>query len=252
MAIVAGNWKMALGVGESVELARKIASFASDANYPHTEIWIAPSPPCLGAVSPIVQNTPVKLGAQNAHWELKGAFTGESSVPQLKELGCSFVIVGHSERRHIFGETKGDIAKRAHRALIEGLTPVFCVGETEKEREDGKTALIIAEQLSPFLELIKETSSYANFVVAYEPVWAIGTGKVANVEQIEEAHGVILDLLGEALDKTSIPVLYGGSVKPDNFSEIISIPNVSGALVGGASLDSEKFRKLVEIAEERA
>ena len=204
-----------------IELRRRAEEF--------TWIDIAVCPPfaSLGVAVQLLAGTDVAVAAQNVHWEPEGAFTGEVSAPMLRELGVYGAIVGHSERRQYFGETDEDVSKRARAALDAGLSVIACVGETEAEREAGETEDVLRRQVS-----VLEAED--NLVVAYEPVWAIGTGKTATPEIAQEAHAFIKSLL-------DVPVLYGGSVKPDNAAELLAQPDVDGALVGGASLDVESF-----------
>ena len=204
-----------------IELRRRAEEF--------TWIDIAVCPPfaSLGVAVQLLAGTDVAVAAQNVHWEPEGAFTGEVSAPMLRELGVYGAIVGHSERRQYFGETDEDVSKRARAALDAGLSVIACVGETEAEREAGETDDVLRRQVS-----VLEAED--NLVVAYEPVWAIGTGKTATPEIAQEAHAFIKGLL-------DVPVLYGGSVKPDNAAELLAQPDVDGALVGGASLDVESF-----------
>src|SRR5918995_4826105 len=191
------------------------------------EMAVCPPFPSLAVAVQILAGTDIAVAAQNVHWGTEGAFTGEGSAPMLRELGAYGAIVGHSERRQLFGETDEGVGKRTRAALIAGLSVIACVGETEEEREAGETEDVLRRQLA-----VLEAED--NLVVAYEPVWAIGTGKTATPEIAQEAHEFIKGLL-------EVPVLYGGSVKPENAEELLSLPAVDGALVGGASLDVESF-----------
>jgi triosephosphate isomerase (TIM) len=223
--LIAGNWKMYKGPAETaefcVELRRREGDFEG--------IAVAVCPPftSLAVAVQVLAGTDIAVAAQNVHWEAEGAFTGEVSAPMLRELGVYGAIVGHSERRQFFGETDEGVAKRARSALEAGLSVIACVGETEAEREAGETEDVLRRQVS-----VLEAED--NLVIAYEPVWAIGTGKTATPETAQEAHAFIKSLL-------DVPVLYGGSVKPDNATELLGQPDVDGALVGGASLDVESF-----------
>ena len=223
--LIAGNWKMYKGPAETAEFCIELRRRAEE----FTWIDIAVCPPfaSLGVAVQLLAGTDVAVAAQNVHWEPEGAFTGEVSAPMLRELGVYGAIVGHSERRQYFGETDEDVSKRARAALDAGLSVIACVGETEAEREAGETDDVLRRQVS-----VLEAED--NLVVAYEPVWAIGTGKTATPEIAQEAHAFIKGLL-------DVPVLYGGSVKPDNAAELLAQPDVDGALVGGASLDVESF-----------
>lgn len=244
--LLAANWKMNLTAGQSSELAQEFLGLSKKCS--QTDLWIAASYPTLERVQGIVSGSSVALGAQNVHWEPAGAYTGEVSVPMLKEWGCSFSIVGHSERRHGLGEDSELVAQRAAGALEQGLSVIACIGETLEEREGARTEQVLAQQLKPLTKLSAGVGA-ATVVLAYEPVWAIGTGKVATVAEITEAHKFIHDHWQSAASSAPPPILYGGSVSPSNFEEIAPIPRVSGALVGGASLSAEKFGKLVEISE---
>jgi len=244
MRIVIANWKMNL-------LAKDVEAFcaACVAGYkakPGVEAGIAAPFVYLKDVKAKLGGSGVKLFAQNAHFEAKGAFTGEISMAQLKDIGCDGVLLGHSERRHIFGETNPALVKKVQAAREQGLLPVLCIGETLEERDGGKMFDVLREQLA----ILRETG-VGPLVVAYEPVWAIGTGRVATVEQVREVHAFVAqelkNLLGAAA--AEVPIQYGGSVTPDNFAEIIQVPHVAGGLVGGAALVPEKFLKLVEQAQ---
>ena len=204
-----------------VELRRREADFEG------IEVAVCPPFTSLGVAVQILAGTDIAVAAQNVHWEAEGPFTGEISAPMLRELGVYGAIVGHSERRQYFGETDEGVSKRTRAALDAGLSVIACVGETEAEREAGETEDVLRRQVS-----VLEAED--NLVVAYEPVWAIGTGKTATPEIAQEAHAFIKGLL-------DVPVLYGGSVKPDNAAELLGQPDVDGALVGGASLDVESF-----------
>ncbi len=223
--LIAGNWKMYKGPAETaefcVELRRSLGDLAG------IDVAVCPPYTSLAIAVQILAGTEIAVAAQNVHWEPEGAFTGEVSAPMLIELGVYAAIVGHSERRQYFGETDETVAKRAEAALEAGLSVIACVGETEAEREAGETEAVLKRQVS-----VLEAGS--NLVVAYEPVWAIGTGKTATTEMAQEAHAFIKSML-------EVPVLYGGSVKPDNAAELLALPDVDGALVGGSSLDVESF-----------
>ena len=223
--LIAGNWKMYKGPAETaefcVELKRRLGDLEG------VDIAVCPAYTSLAVAVQILAGTEIAVAAQNVHWEPEGPFTGEVSAPMLLELGVYGAIVGHSERRRFFGETDELVAKRAQSALETGLSVIACVGETEAEREAGETEDVLRRQVS-----VLEPED--NLVVAYEPVWAIGTGKTSTPELAQEAHAFIKGLL-------DVPVLYGGSVKPENAGELLGQPDVDGALVGGASLDVESF-----------
>ena len=204
-----------------VELRRRLADLEG------VEVAVCPAFTSLAVAVQVLAGTDIAVAAQNVHWEAEGAFTGEVSAPMLRELGVYGAIVGHSERRQLFGETDEGVGKRARAALDAGLSVIACVGETEAERAAGETEAVLRRQVA-----VLEAED--NLVVAYEPVWAIGTGKTATPETAQEAHAFIKGLL-------DVPVLYGGSVKPENAGELLGQPDVDGALVGGASLDVESF-----------
>ncbi len=230
--LIAGNWKMYKGPAETaefcVELRRRIDDLEG------VDVAVCPPFTSLAVAVQILAGTEIAVAAQNVHWEPEGPFTGEVSAPMLRELGVYGAIVGHSERRQFFGETDELVAKRAKAALDAGLSVIACVGETEAEREAGATEDVLRRQVSVL-------GAEDNLVVAYEPVWAIGTGKTATPELAQEAHGFIKSLL-------DLPVLYGGSVKPENAAELLELPDVDGALVGGASLDVESFAAICVMA----
>jgi triosephosphate isomerase (TIM) len=226
--LVAGNWKMYKGQAETAEFCIELKRSLADLEA--VEVAVCPPFPSLAVAVQILAGTDIAVAAQNVHWEEEGPFTGEVSAPMLRELGVYGAIVGHSERRQLFGETDEGVAKRTRAALDAGLSVIACVGETEEERETGETEDVLRRQVS-----VLEAED--NLVVAYEPVWAIGTGKTATPEIAQEAHELIKGLL-------DVPVLYGGSVKPENAEELLSLPAVDGALVGGASLDVESFASI--------
>jgi triosephosphate isomerase len=223
--LIAGNWKMYKGPVETAELCLELRR--READFEGIDVAVCPPFTSLGVAVQVLAGTDIAVAAQNVHWDAEGAFTGEISAPMLRELGVYGAIVGHSERRQLFGETDEGVSKRARAALDAGLSVIACVGETEAEREAGETEDVLRRQVS-----VLEAED--NLVVAYEPVWAIGTGKTATPEIAQEAHAFIKGLV-------EVPVLYGGSVKPDNAAELLAQPDVDGALVGGASLDVESF-----------
>ncbi len=247
--LFAGNWKMHKGIAETKKFFEEFLPLVRDIDFEDREIMIAPPFVSLFTASEFLKGSKISLGAQNACWEKSGAFTGEISPVMLKELGVKYVIIGHSERRHIFGETDELIAKRVKGVLEEGLCPILCVGETLEQREKGITFEVIAEQLKQGLKNIKQLLPDA-LVIAYEPVWAIGTGKTATPSQAEEVHTFIREVLSNIYGKDSangIRILYGGSVKPDNIKELIVQPNIDGVLVGGASLDPKSFSEICKV-----
>ncbi|MBL8678295.1 MAG: triose-phosphate isomerase [Myxococcales bacterium] len=245
--LIAGNWKMHKTVSESVALARAIADTSRIG--PRTDVVVAPVFTALSAVKTALEGTPVALSAQNLHWEAQGAFTGEVSAAMLVDVGCRYVIIGHSERRQYFGETDDGVAKKTRAARGAGLVPIVCVGETLSEREAGITFDVIGRQLDAMLAVLDE-SALATTVVAYEPVWAIGTGKTAKSSDAQLAHAFLRDRaknkFGDAGD--ALRILYGGSVKADNAAELLAQPDIDGALVGGASLDAEGFGRIIRAA----
>jgi triosephosphate isomerase len=244
--ILAANWKMNLAPKAAIEYAKTIRAACSSAKL--TDVWVAPTLVALQGVSEVLAGSPIAAGAQNVHWADSGAFTGETSPSFLKELGVTWALAGHSERRHLFGESSALVAKRVVGALAFGITPVLCVGETESERMAGTTETVLKGQLEPVInDLVPE--SRGKLVIAYEPVWAIGTGKVATVGEIRDAHKFIKERCVEAGFDTAPMVLYGGSVNPGNYAEIVSTDGVDGALVGGASLKIEQWRELLRISE---
>ena len=243
--LIAGNWKMFKTGSEALETAEKLVPLVKDAD--HTEIMIAPPFTALSQVSAAVTGTRVALGAQNLFWESEGAFTGEISIGMLKAAGCTYVIIGHSERRQFFGETDTAVNKKIKAAVAAGLAPVLCVGESEKERDENKTFSVLDKQIKIGLEDLP-LEDMAPLVIAYEPIWAIGTGKTATREQAQEVHRYLREWIEKnysAALAESIRILYGGSVKPDNVTALMAMPDVDGALVGGASLDAETFSKIV-------
>ena len=244
--LIAGNWKMYKTTPEAVETAQRLVELVADSA--DVDIMIAPVFTALDPVSQVVSNSRVALGAQNLYWEKEGAYTGEISADMLLSAGCQYVIIGHSERRQYFGETDETVNKKIRAAIDAALIPVFCVGETEEEREAGQTFSVLDKQVKIGLDgyFAKDLGT---LVIAYEPVWAIGTGKTATKEQAQETHAYIRSLMNQTFDKAlaqSVRILYGGSVKPANVSELMAMPDIDGALVGGASLDAESFSKIVK------
>ncbi len=243
--LIAGNWKMHLTCAEAVALASAVA--AASKGLTDREVMIAPPFTALAAVKDAVAGSPVKVAAQNVGWEKEGAFTGEVSPPMLLDVGAEMVIIGHSERRHVFGEDNAMINQRLRAALQFGLTPILCVGETLAERDADSTFIVIEEQLAQGLAEVT-AAEMSKVVVAYEPVWAIGTGKTASNEQAQEVHAFIRELLIRFYEKTladSIRILYGGSVKPDNVDSLMARPDIDGVLVGGASLKADAFERII-------
>jgi triosephosphate isomerase (TIM) len=245
MPIIAGNWKMNKTTAEARDLTTKLAPLVSGAR--DREIVLAPTFTALQAVGEAIRGTNMSLAAQNLHWEDKGAFTGEISAEMLLDLGCKYVIIGHSERRQYFCETDEGVNRKVKQALRKGLLPIMCVGETLAEREAGKLNEIINRQVTGGLKDVG-IDDMKKVVIAYEPVWAIGTGKTATPEQAQEVHALIrqkVKTLYNAETAEGLRIQYGGSVTPDNVSALMSKPDIDGALVGGASLKPESFAALV-------
>ena len=251
--LIAGNWKMNLDRAAAVDLAGSIVAAAGEVQ--SVDLAVFPPSVYLEAVAHRLAGSNIALGAQNVHHETGGAFTGEISTTMLLDLGCRFVILGHSERRHILGETDLDIHRKL-RAVLKSdaggkrLTPVVCVGEELPDRQAGRTKEVLRRQFEGSLSGLAR-DEISRLVLAYEPVWAIGTGQVATPGQAEEAHQYLRTLLGKAYDAeiaASVLILYGGSVKPDNAASLLEQPNVNGALVGGASLRSEDFMAIAAAA----
>ena len=247
--IIAGNWKMHHGPTAARKLALEIRNGLLGRRE-GAEVVLCPPFVSLAAVAEIVAGTPIALGAQNLHWEKQGAWTGEVSASMLRDVGCTHVIVGHSERRQHFGETHETVARRVRAALDAGLRVIACVGETLAERDAGRTEEVVSRQVRDGLGGLA-TADWSALVLAYEPVWAIGTGRNATPEQAQEVHALLRGLVG-ALASPSLAaelrIQYGGSVKPDNAAALLGQPDVDGALVGGASLDAESFLRIVAAA----
>ena len=243
--LIAGNWKMHKTGSQAAEAASRLTRLVDDAK--NVEVMIAPTFTALYQVAQVLKGSAIALGAQNLYWEKQGAFTGEISSEMLVDAGCSQVIIGHSERRQFFGETDATVNRKIAAALAAKLVPVFCIGETEPQREAGETFSVLDKQVRDGLKDFG-FGDLGSLVVAYEPVWAIGTGKTASREQAQEAHHFIRSLIETLFGKplaSAVRILYGGSVKPDNVRALMEMPDVDGALVGGASLDPETFSKLV-------
>lgn len=242
--LIAGNWKMHGTLPEAVELATGVKNLLSSVT--DREILLAPAFPVLAAVGAVLRSTPIRLAAQNLHWETQGAFTGEVSGAMLRSVGCTHVIVGHSERRQLFGEGDEFVARKVRAALRDRLVPIVCVGETLAEREANRTLAVVHRQTRAALEGLG-TGEIGRVVIAYEPVWAIGTGKVATPEQAQEVHRhirILVEKIAGADVAAAMRILYGGSVKPDNIDALMRQPDLDGALVGGASLKAEDFARI--------
>jgi len=245
-SVIAGNWKLNKSISEATELVNSLKRELIDIQ--GAEIIICPVYTVLSDVSDLLIDSNISLGAQNVYWEPSGAFTGEVSPAMLKDTGCKYVIIGHSERRKYFNETDQTVNKRIKAVQSVGLIPIFCIGETLEEREADKTIDVVKRQLAAGLEGL-EKDALLNLIIAYEPVWAIGTGKTATSQQAQEVHSFIRSWLVENCSEEiaeSLRILYGGSVKPANIGELMQQNDIDGALVGGASLDSSSFVEIVK------
>ena len=246
--IIAGNWKMYKTIGQAIELANGLKREFFKIEPGDIDIVLVPVYTCLSEVAEVINNSNISLGAQDVYWQDEGAFTGEVSSLMLKDAGCAYVIIGHSERRQFFGETNDTVNKKVKAVLKHGLLPIVCVGETLAQREANQTFQVLTDHVQNGLAGLTE-EEVSKIVIAYEPVWAIGTGKTATSAQAQEAHKFIRDLLGKLYNQDiagGIRIQYGGSVKPENIEEIMSEPDVDGALVGGASLKVESFSAIVK------
>lgn len=244
--LIAGNWKMYKTGPQAAELARRLKSLVSDVS--DVDVLVAPAYTALGVVADIVKGSPIRLGGQDLFWEKEGAYTGQISAPMLKAAGCKYVIIGHSERRQYFGETNATVNKKVRAALAGGLIPIVCVGESETEREANQTFSVVEKQLKEGLEGLN-SDEIQDLVVAYEPVWAIGTGKTATTDQAQEVHEFIRRWMKKAFGNSiakGLRILYGGSVKSGNIGDLMAMADIDGALVGGASLDADSFAAIVQ------
>jgi triosephosphate isomerase len=241
--VMAGNWKMYKTARQAAETIRSLAEAVKGVL--DVEVVICPPFTALSAAVDAAKGSPVAIGAQDCYWETEGAFTGEVAVPMIADLGCSHCIVGHSERRQFFGETDATVDKKVEAVLAHGLTCIACVGETLQEREAGQTFAVLERQVR---NGVARHLASPRLIVAYEPVWAIGTGKTAAPAQAQEAHAFIRQVAAQASSAAAaqaVRILYGGSVKPDNVAQLMAQPDVDGGLVGGASLDAASFAKIV-------
>jgi triosephosphate isomerase len=247
--VIAGNWKMHKDLSESQNLISKLINELRKEDV-NCDIIICPPFTSLSEAAGLVKNTKVKLGAQNMHFEDKGAFTGEISAAMLKSVGCEYVILGHSERRAIFNESDEFINKKIKKALSSGLKPIFCIGETLQQRESGIMNDVIKRQVTEGLQHISK-GEMEKVIIAYEPVWAIGTGVTATPQQAQEVHAYVRKLINNIFGEDTAQELiiqYGGSVKPDNAGELLSQSDIDGALVGGACLEADSFLKIIKSA----
>lgn len=243
--LLVGNWKMHQTPAAGAQLAAALRERLRDVR--GRDIVVAPPFPALPAVAQQLRGTSIAVAAQNLFWEDWGAYTGEVSAPMLADCGCTYVIIGHSERRQYFGETDDTVARKTRATLRHGMIPIVCVGETLEQREAKLTLSVIDAQIRRALGAFG-AAEIARMVVAYEPVWAIGTGKVATPEQAQEVHGAIRRLIGDLAGADvarNLRILYGGSVKPDNIDALMQQPDLDGALVGGASLNADDFARIV-------
>jgi len=247
--IIAGNWKMNKTIGEALDffkvLDQELQQFSGTEKL---EIVIAPPYTAINKIAEFLKDSSIKISAQNMFWEDAGAFTGEISAPMLKDAGAKYIIIGHSERRQFFNETDSTVNKKIKAALKHNIIPIFCIGETLAEREAEKIESVISTQLTGGL-IDLTANDITKIVIAYEPVWAIGTGKTATKEQAEEVHLMIRQMLAKQFGQANadvIRILYGGSVKPNNTKELLSQPNIDGALIGGASLKPEDFIGIIK------
>jgi triosephosphate isomerase (TIM) len=245
-----GNWKMHKAVAEAVADAQELSKQVH--NFEHVEVVIAPSFTALRSVSEVLRETSVGLAAQDLHWEKQGAYTGEVAPFQLLDAGCTAVLIGHSERRQYFHETHETVCRKTRAAIDEGLIPIVCVGETLKQRQTGRTASVLELQIQKGLVEVDRKEA-ASVVIAYEPVWAIGTGQVARPEEVAEAHRLIRKKLSVIFDREAwaIRILYGGSVTPENIEELVDVDELDGVLVGGASLHVDQFVTIIRALDQR-
>ena len=246
LPLIAGNWKMHMTINHAASLVLKIRDMLKGVG--SVEVVVAPPFTALHHINYLLADTSMKLCGQDVFWEKNGAYTGEISPEMLKDVGCQYVIVGHSERRQYFHETDETVNKKILASLKEGLKPILCVGETLEQREKGKTLFTVRRQVEEGLKNISN-GQMKDVTIAYEPIWAIGTGKTAMPEQAEEVHNSIRDLLYEIFNLQAVQetrIIYGGSVKPNNIDNIMAQPNIDGALVGGASILAEEFSRIVK------
>lgn len=248
--VIAGNWKMNLSASDALELASAVRDRCN--RFRDVDVVIAPQGMMLWPIARRLEGSAIGLAAQNCHWADQGAFTGEFSPVQLKEAGCSHVIIGHSERRQYFGETDEGVGRKARALHDHGVIPILCVGETLEQREAEQTIAVVSAQISAGIEALSN-EELSRTIIAYEPVWAIGTGRTASPEQAQDVHFEIRKLLARLTDSATadaVRIQYGGSVKPNNVRALMSQPDIDGALVGGASLTIDSFAQLVAFRED--
>jgi triosephosphate isomerase len=253
--LIAGNWKMHKTIPEAIELVKQLDE--ESGGLEKAQLIVIPPFTALKEVAITLQQSSIQVGAQNVYWEDQGAFTGEVSAPMLKDAGCSCVVIGHSERRQYFGETNETVNKKIKAVLNHGLTPIMCIGESLDEREDGKTMAKVESQIAEGLDGLA-TEDVRRIIIAYEPIWAIGTGLTATPDQAQEVHHFIRESISEKHGKEAAGyaiILYGGSVKPENTFSLLSEKDINGALVGGASLKADSFigiaREAIKAYEEK-
>ncbi|WP_421775247.1 triose-phosphate isomerase [Gracilimonas sp.] len=249
--LIAGNWKMNCGPYDAAELLEGLKAKKAEVDE-HVDVLVCPPFVSIGMAVNYLHDTDIQVGAQNLHFEENGAYTGEVSGSMIAESGCNYVIIGHSERRQYFGETDTTVNKRSHKALEHKLAPIICVGESLDQRKSDEHFHLVKNQVTAALFNISE-EDVLDVVIAYEPIWAIGTGETASPEQAQEMHEHIRKVIAELYSEETaerINILYGGSMKPANAKELLSQPDVDGGLIGGASLDAESFSEIITIAEE--
>jgi triosephosphate isomerase len=244
--LIAGNWKMYKTIKEAVELVEALLAGVGQPS--DREVLVCPPFTALYPLSPLLADSPIALGAQDVFYEAQGAYTGAISPLMLKDIGCSYVIVGHSERRQYFGDDDASVNRKLHAALSQGLRPIMCVGESKPQRDAGQaTAIVTAQVRAGLADVTVEQMN--SVVIAYEPIWAIGTGDTATPDDAQAMHAAIRQTLAELFDATTangIRIQYGGSVKPDNVDELMAQPDIDGALVGGASLKADSFLRIIQ------
>lgn len=244
--LIAGNWKMYKTIKEAVELVEALLAGVGQPS--DREVLVCPPFTALYPLSPLLADSPIALGAQDVFYEAQGAYTGAISPLMLKDIGCSYVIVGHSERRQYFGDDDASVNRKLHAALSQGLRPIMCVGESKPQRDAGQATAIVTAQVRAGLADVTVEQMNA-VVIAYEPIWAIGTGDTATPDDAQAMHAAIRQTLAELFDATTangIRIQYGGSVKPDNVDELMAQPDIDGALVGGASLKADSFLRIIQ------